>query len=182
MVRAVKSATKNLRRASGCAWGRRASITRNTQLADSPAVASRPAEAARCLGDACGPPDARLPSARCRIWRERFGAHSRAILVRYQTTASLRLDGRGLPGRAPRCHRVRGLLEVECEGYERPTQLRRRMDVPNRMATPWGTASSARDARSVVAVPSRRLPAQRLRSLAVSPEQRRDRPWHGTGG
>jgi hypothetical protein len=50
------------------------------------------------------------------------------------------------------------------------------------MATPWDTASSARDARSVVAVPSGRLSAQRLQSLAVSPAQRRDRPWHGTGG
>jgi hypothetical protein len=45
-------------------------------LAGSPIVA----EAARCLGVACEPPDARLPSARGRIWRERFGAHSRSIV------------------------------------------------------------------------------------------------------
>ena len=37
---------------------------------------------------------------------------------------------------------------------------------------------------AVVAVPPerRRVSAQRLRPLAVPTEQRRDRPWHGTGG
>jgi hypothetical protein len=63
-------------------------------------LASRRAQDGRgrpVLRVTCEHPDVRLPSARCRIWRERFDAHSRSMPVRDQTKASLRLDGRGLP-------------------------------------------------------------------------------------
>jgi hypothetical protein len=63
----------------------------NMPLAGSPAVANRPAEAARCLEVACGPPDARLPSAICRRWRER-SAHT-AGPYQDATNASFIWDG-----------------------------------------------------------------------------------------
>ena len=66
----------------------------NVQLAGSPAVASGPAEAARCFEVACEPPDARLPSAICQMWRER-PAHT-AGPYQYATNASFKLDGRDL--------------------------------------------------------------------------------------
>ena len=58
------------RRKPAAACGTRASrmhVIMNMPLAGSPAVASRPAEAARCFEVACEHPDARLPSeyARC---------------------------------------------------------------------------------------------------------------------
>ena len=64
------------------------------QLAGSPAVASRPAEAALCFEVACEHPDARLPSAICQMWRE-LTAHT-AGPYQHATNASFRLDGRDL--------------------------------------------------------------------------------------
>jgi hypothetical protein len=63
-------AGRRSRRKPAAACGTRASRMhgiRNVQLAGSRAVASSPAEAARCFEVACEPPDARLPSkyARC---------------------------------------------------------------------------------------------------------------------
>ena len=85
------------RRKPAAASGTRASRMhgiRNVQLAGSPAVASRPAEAARCFEVACEHPDARLRSAICQMWRE-LSAHT-AGPYQYATNASLRLDGREL--------------------------------------------------------------------------------------
>ena len=67
---------------------------RSVQLAGSPAVANRPAEAARCFEVACEPPDARLPSAICQLWRK-LTAHT-AGPYQYATNASFRSDGRDL--------------------------------------------------------------------------------------
>jgi hypothetical protein len=66
------------RRKPAAASGTRASrmhFITNMPLAGSPAVASRPAEAARCLEVVCEHPDARLPSAICQMRRER-SAHT----------------------------------------------------------------------------------------------------------
>jgi hypothetical protein len=85
------------RRKPAAASGTRASRMhgiRNVQLAGSPAVASRPAEAARCFEVACEHPDAHIPSAICQMWRE-LSAHT-AGPYQYATNASLRLDGREL--------------------------------------------------------------------------------------
>jgi hypothetical protein len=66
----------------------------NMPLAGSPAAANRPAEAARCFEVACEPPDARLPSAICQMWRER-PAHT-AGPYQYATNSGFRLDGHDL--------------------------------------------------------------------------------------
>jgi len=82
------------RRKPAAACGTRASRMhdiRNVQLAGSPAVANRPAEAARCFEVACEPPDARLPSAICQMWRK-LTAHT-AGPYQYATNASFRSDG-----------------------------------------------------------------------------------------
>ena len=85
------------RRKPAAACGTRASRMhgiRSVQLAGSPAVASRPAEAARCFEVACEPPDARLPSAICQMWRK-LTAHT-AGPYQYATNPSFRSDGRDL--------------------------------------------------------------------------------------
>ncbi len=66
-------------------------VIRNMPLAGSPAVASRPAEAARCFEVMCEHP---YTPVTIRIWRER-SAHM-AGPYRYATSTSLRLDGRDL--------------------------------------------------------------------------------------
>jgi len=69
-------------------------VMMNMSLAGSPAVASRPAEAARCFEVACEHPDPRLPSAICQMRRE-LSAH-KAGPYQHATNAGLRLDGRDL--------------------------------------------------------------------------------------
>jgi hypothetical protein len=76
--------------ASGTRPSRMHFIT-NMPLAGSPAVASRPAEAARCLEVVCEHPDARVPSAICQMRRER-SAHT-AGPYQYATNASFIWDG-----------------------------------------------------------------------------------------
>ena len=97
VARARASGVGFFRRMPAAASGTRPSRMhriRNAQLAGSPAVASRPAEAARCLEVACEHPNARLPSAVCRMWRE-LSAHT-AGPYQYATNACLRSDGRDL--------------------------------------------------------------------------------------
>ena len=107
----MKSATKNLRRASGCAWGRRASITRNTQLAGSPAVASRPAEAARCLESHA--------STRTRVYHPQYARRGETLLRTQQAHANPRpmpACGRVVAARSrrePRSHAVDGLARTD---------------------------------------------------------------------
>ncbi len=67
---------------------------KSTSLAGSPAAANRPAEAARCFEVACEHPDARLPSAICRMQRK-LTAHT-AGPYQYATNASFMWDGRDL--------------------------------------------------------------------------------------
>ena len=105
------------RRKPAAACGTRASRMhgiRNVQLAGSPAVASRPAEAAQCFEVACKPPEARLPSeyARC-------GENLLRTQQAHTNTRPMPASGRmgaTCSRRAPRSHHVGGLLEVECEG------------------------------------------------------------------
>ena len=97
VARARASGVGFFRRMPAAASGTRPSRMhriRNAQLAGSPAVASRPAEAARCFEVACEPPDARLPSAICQMWRK-LTAHT-AGPYQYATNASFRSDGRDL--------------------------------------------------------------------------------------
>ena len=85
------------RRKPAAACGTRPSrmhVITNMPLAGSPAVASRPAEAARCFEVACEHPDARLPSAICRM-RRKLTAHT-AGPYQDATNASFRLDGSDL--------------------------------------------------------------------------------------
>ena len=105
------------RRKPAAASGTRASRMhdiRNVQLAGSPAVASRPAEAARCFEVACEHLDARLRSeyARC---GENFLRTKQAHTNTRPMPASGRM-GATCSRRAHPSHHVGGLLEVECEG------------------------------------------------------------------
>ena len=67
---------------------------RNVQLAGSPAVASRPAEAARCLESRASPPGCAFTIRICQMWRK-LTAHT-AGPYQYATNASFRSDGRDL--------------------------------------------------------------------------------------
>jgi hypothetical protein len=82
---------------------------RNAQLAVSPAVANRPAEAALCLESRA--------STMAHVYHPNmdFAKTFTACAYQYATNASLRLDGRDLR-HAPRSHHIAGVLEVECEG------------------------------------------------------------------
>jgi hypothetical protein len=104
------------RRKPAAPCGTRASrmhVTKSMQLAGSPAVASRPAEAARCLEVACEHPDARLPS-------EYAGAGVKVLRTQQAHTntrpmpASYRM-GATCSRHATRSHHIAG-LEVECQG------------------------------------------------------------------
>jgi hypothetical protein len=157
------------RRKPDAACGTRASrmhVTKNMQLAGSPAVASRPAEAARAPGRAftiCNMPD--VARASC--------AHSRPIPIRDQCQHEV---GWARLARAMR-------LTPTTSGDFSRSNARGRRDLhspPNRMDVPkaWqprNAAISARDERSVVAVPSERRRSPRSdRSLGGSPADRRD--------
>jgi hypothetical protein len=87
---------------------------RNVPLAGSPAVASRPAEAARCLESRA--------STRTRVYHPNMPGFGENFLHTQQAHIN---DGRNLL-LAP-C----ASLEVECKGLERSAQPQRRMDVPN---------------------------------------------------
>ena len=81
------------RRKPAAACGTRASrmhSTRNMKLAGSPAVASRPAEAARCL-ESRASTRTRVYHRICQTWRE-LSAHT-AGPYQYATTARFRSDG-----------------------------------------------------------------------------------------
>ena len=75
------------RRKPAAASGTRPSrmhVIMNMPLAGSPAVAIRPAEAARCLEVVCEHPDARLPSAICQMRRELKAPKANPIPIRDQ--------------------------------------------------------------------------------------------------
>ena len=105
------------RRKPAAACGTRASrmhSTRNVRLAGSPAVASRPAEAARCLEPRA--------STRTRVYHPQYARCSESVLRTQQGHTKTRpMPGSSWMGatcsrHAPRSHYVAGLLEVECEG------------------------------------------------------------------
>ncbi len=105
------------RRKPAAACGTRASrmhVIRNMQLSGSPAVASRPAEAARCLRVACEPPDARLPSEYAGVGENFLRTHQAHTNTR-PMPASYGV-GATCSRLWPRSHPIAGLLEVECEG------------------------------------------------------------------
>ena len=83
------------RRKPAAACGTRASrmhLIMNMPLAGSPAVVSRPAEAARCLESRASPPGCAFTIRICQMWRK-LTAHT-AGPYQYATNASLRL-GKG---------------------------------------------------------------------------------------
>jgi hypothetical protein len=88
--------------------------TRNMRLAGSPAVASRPAEAARCLESRA--------STRTRVYHPQYARCSESVLRTQQAHTNTRpmpaSSWMGATGsrHAPRSHYIAGLLEVECEG------------------------------------------------------------------
>jgi hypothetical protein len=105
------------RRMPAASCGTRASRMlgiRNVQLAGSPAVANRPAEAARCL-ESC-------TSTRKRVHHPQYARCGENLLRTQQDHTNTRpMPASGPMGatcsrRAPRSHHIAGLLEVECEG------------------------------------------------------------------
>jgi hypothetical protein len=162
------------RRKPAAACGTRASrmhSTRNMQLAGSPAVASRPAEAARCLES--------RESTRTRVYHPQYARCQREcpehIAGPYQcaTNASLKLDGRDwlAPCASLRPYRwtPRGRMRGVGATCTAPTTHGR----TKRMAAPE-CCKTARDER-VAAFPSERRRSPRSdRSLGVSPAHRRD--------
>ncbi len=124
---------------------------RSVQLAGSPAVASRPAKAARCLESrastrtrvyrgcavlrvTCEHPDASLPSAICQIWRER-PAHT-AGPYQYTTNASFRLDGRDLLAPCASLPPFRGTSRGRMRGVGATCPTKTTTGRPKRMAGP----------------------------------------------